>query len=155
MTQISKIPLRKEIEKRMFEVFLDTVTMVQNRTHVQNLLEDWLSPTEKVMLAKRLSIALLLTKQYNQRSIAKILHVGLETISKVSRALKSGTGGYGMVAAEFIKQERSDTLWEKIDDALAELIPPPPGLEPMEERTMGRKTTQEKIILMRVSLITL
>lgn len=124
MTQISRIPLRKEIEKRLMEVFLDTMAMVQTANQAQKLFDDWLSPTEKVMLAKRLSIALLLEKQYDQRSIAKLLNVGLETVSKVNRQLRSGVGGYEMIVSAFLKQEKSEAFWEKIDDVLADLFPP-------------------------------
>lgn len=124
MTQVSKIPLRKEIEKRMLEIFLDSMVLIQTKQQAEKLLKDWLSPTEEVMLAKRLSIALLLEKQYDQRSISKLLHVGLETVSKVSRSLRSGKGGYTLVVDKFIQQEKSDVFWEKIDDVLAELLPP-------------------------------
>jgi uncharacterized protein YerC len=124
MTQVSKIPLRKEIEKRMYDVFLDSIAMVHTRSQVQKLLMDWLSPTEKVMLAKRLSIALLLTKQYNQRQIAKLLHVGLETVNKVNKVLTHGDGGYMMVLSVFLKQEKQEAFWEKIDDARADIFPP-------------------------------
>lgn len=124
MTQVSKIPLRKEIEKRMLEIFLDSMVLIQTKQQAEKLLKDWLSPTEEVMLAKRLSIALLLEKQYDQRSISKLLHVGLETVSKVSRSLRSGKGGYTLVVDKFIQQEKSDVFWEKIDDVLADLLPP-------------------------------
>lgn len=124
MTQISRIPIRKEIEKRMFEVFLESIAMVRTPDQVEKLVTDLLSPTEKVMLAKRLSIALLLYKQYDQRLISKLLRVGLETVSKVSRALKTGTGGYGMVTASILKQEKYQNFLQKIDDLLADLFPP-------------------------------
>lgn len=124
MTQISRIPLSKEIEKRMMEVFLDTVVMVSTKKQVEKLLNDWLSPTEKIMLAKRLSIALLLEKQYDQRSIAKLLKVGLETVSKISRQLHNGTGGYEMIVSAFLKEEKSEAFWNKVDDTLADLFPP-------------------------------
>ena len=124
MTQISKYPLHKEIEERMLEIFFDSVVMVQTRSQVQKLLDDWISPTEKIMLAKRLSIAMLLTKGYEQRSIAKALRVGLETVSKVSRALQKGTGGYDMVISVFLKQEKQAAFWEKIDDALTDMLKP-------------------------------
>lgn len=124
MSQVSRLPVRKEIESRMFDIFLDSVAMVRTRNQVQKLLEDWLSPTEKIMLAKRLSIALLLMKQYDQRSIATLLKVGLETVSKVSRALRFGSGGYGMIVEVFMKQEKQDTFWEKVDSTLADLFPP-------------------------------
>lgn len=124
MTQVSKIPLRKEIEKRMFDIFLDSIATVRTKRQAENFLSDWLSPTERIMLAKRLSVALLLTKQYDQRSIAKLLRVGLETVNKVNKVLNHGSGGYGMIVGTFLREEKSNVFWEKIDDALANLFPP-------------------------------
>ncbi|MBI2404979.1 hypothetical protein HYV22_02265 [Candidatus Gottesmanbacteria bacterium] len=124
MTQVSRYPLRKEIEHRMGEVFLDSIGMVTSRKQVENFIEDLLSPTEKVMLAKRLSIALLLLKQYDHRTISKILRVGLETINKVNRSLQKGKGGYQMVLGAVIRQEKYHEFLQKIDDFLADLLPP-------------------------------
>lgn len=124
MTQVSKYPLRKKIETRMFEVFLDSIGMVKTRGQVEKLIDDLLSPTERTMLAKRLSIALLLFKSYDQRAIAKILKVSLGTVNKVSLALQKGTGGYSMVLSAIAKQEKFHAFLEKIDDTLADLFPP-------------------------------
>jgi len=124
MTQVSKYPLRKEIETRMYEVFLDSIGMVKNRSQVSHLVDDLLSPTEKTMLAKRLSIALLLQKNYNQRAISKILHVSLTTVNKISRYVHSGSGGYRMVIDPLLKQEKYEEFLQKIDDVLAEIFPP-------------------------------
>jgi len=124
MAQISKYRLRKEIEERMYEIFLDSVGMVQNRKHVSKLIDDLLSPTEKIMLAKRLSIALLLMKQYQYRSIAQLLHVSYGTVNRVGRMLESGNGGYLMVLSVLLKQEKYIAFINKIDDALAEIFIP-------------------------------
>lgn len=124
MTQVSKIPIRKEIEKRMYDVFLDSISMVRAKHDVEKLIDDLLSPTEKTMLAKRLSIALLLLKQYDQRLISKLLRVGLGTVSKVNRNLQNGRGGYFMVTSAIIKQEKYESFISKIDDLIADLFPP-------------------------------
>ncbi len=124
MTQVSKYPLRKEIQERMFEVFLDSIAMVKTRGQVEKLVTDLLSSTERTMLAKRLSIALLLFKSYDQRAISKILKVSLGTVSRVSFALQKGTGGYVMVLSAIAKQEKFHAFLEKLDDTLANLFPP-------------------------------
>lgn len=122
MTQVSKYPLRKEIEKRMLEVFLDSFVMVKTGGQVEKLVSDLLSPTEQTMLAKRLSIALLLYKKFDQRSVSKILKVSLSTVNKVSLALQRGSGGYTMVISSIVKQEKFHAFLEKLDDSLAELV---------------------------------
>ncbi|OGG14920.1 hypothetical protein A2875_03085 [Candidatus Gottesmanbacteria bacterium RIFCSPHIGHO2_01_FULL_46_14] len=122
MTQISKYPLRKEIENRMLEVFLDSIGMVKTREHVQKLIDDLFSPTERVMLAKRLSIALLLLKKYDQRTVARILNVSLGTVNKVSLALQKGNGGYELVVNSIVRQEKFHAFLEKIDETLVDIV---------------------------------
>lgn len=122
MTQVSKYPLRKEIEKRMFEVFLDSIAMVKTRDKVEKLVTDLLSPTEKTMLAKRLSIALLLYKKYDQRSIVRVLKVSLSTVSRISRSLQQGSGGYAMVISSMLQKEEFQGFLDKLDDALADMF---------------------------------
>jgi len=124
MSQVSKYPLKKEIEERMYEVFLDSIGMVHNRTQVSRLVNDLLSQTEKTMLAKRLSIALLLAKHYQHRSISQILHVSLGTVNRVGRMLDTGNGGYNMVISTLLKEEKYVGFLNKIDDVLAEIFTP-------------------------------
>lgn len=124
MTQVSKRLLRKDIEDRVYDVLLESIASVKSKGAVDKLLDDLLSPTEKIMLAKRTAIALLLAKKYNQRTIAALLRVGLETVSKVSRVMQKGSGGYGFVVSSIIRNEKMSIFLEKIDDALAELFKP-------------------------------
>ena len=124
MTQVSKRVLKKDIEDRVYDVLLESVASATSKGSVASLLEDLLSPTEKLMLAKRLSIALLLTKGYNQRAVTNILNVGLETVSRVSRSMQKGSGGYAQVAKAIIQNEKLKSFLQKIDDTLADILPP-------------------------------
>ena len=124
MTQISKYPLSKEIEERVYEVLMESIAAANSKTTVHNLLNDLLSPTERLMIAKRLSIALLLLKKYDQRLISRWLKVSLTTVSKVSLALQSGRGGYQSVIGSILRKEELKEFLNKIDDAIAEMFPP-------------------------------
>lgn len=124
MTQVSKIPLRKEIEKRIFEIFLTSLSRVRQKEEVKDFIDDLLSPIEQLMLAKRLSIAFLLKKGYDQRSICRILKVSLSTINRVSLHLRLGGKGYGKVIKEIIKEEKSDDFWQKLDNFISDIVPP-------------------------------
>lgn len=124
MAQVSKIPLRKEIEKRVFDLFLEAVGEVKEKSEVSVFLNDLLSPTEQLMLAKRLSIALLLHKGYDQRTICQILKVSLGTVNKVSLLLKLEGEGYRRMIKKVITREKTEEFWQKIDDFLTELAPP-------------------------------
>ena len=124
MTQVSKHPLRKEIQERVYEEFTESLAMVKSKGQVDRLVDDLLSPTEKTMLAKRLSIALLLMKKYDQRAVSRVLKVSLGTVSKVSSAMQKGNGGYAMVVGSILKGESLRAFLQKLDDALADLMPP-------------------------------
>jgi len=94
MTQVSRIPLRKEVEQRVYEVLMESIAAARSRNTVVRLLDDLLSPTERLMIAKRLSIAFLLLRKYDQRTVSRWLKVSLSTVSKVSLTLQKGRGGY-------------------------------------------------------------
>lgn len=123
MVQVSKIPLRREIEKRVFDLFLEAVGEVKEKSEVSVFLNDLLSPTERLMLAKRLSIALLLHKGYDQRTICQILKVSLGTVNKVSLLLKLEGEGYRRMINKIIARGKMEEFWQKIDDFLTELVP--------------------------------
>ncbi len=124
MTQVSRIPLRKEVEMRVYEVLMESIAAAKSRDTVSRLLGDLLSPTERLMIAKRLSIALLLLKHYDQRTISRWLKVSLGTVSKVSVMLQSGKGGYLAVVGSLLRKEELKAFIQKIDDALADMFPP-------------------------------
>lgn len=124
MTQVSKLPLRKEIEERVFEIFLTSLAKVQQKEDVESFIQDLLSPIEQMMLAKRLSIAYLLSKKYDQRSISRLLKVSLSTVNRVSLRLQLRGAGYKKVFEEISKEEKTNEFWQKLDDFINEIVPP-------------------------------
>jgi len=125
MSQVSKIPLKIEVEHRVYEVLMESIAAATSHNTVSRLINDLLSPTERLMISKRLSIALLLMKNYDQRTIAKWLNVSLGTVSKISLVLQKGSGGYQSVIEVILKKEKFAALLEKIDDALVNAFGPP------------------------------
>lgn len=134
MAQVSKYPLSKETEERIFEVFWQTIADLKSKEIVQKFLEDLLSPTEKTMLAKRLAIAILLTKGHDYRSISKTLKVSTATIMIVNTWLKHGGEGYKMVIKKLLKQEKSDEFWDNLEETVSKILPPRYGTNWSEKR---------------------
>src|SRR3989344_4824995 len=77
MSQVSKRVLSKKIQESLFQNFWEIFAQIKKPKEVAIFLEDFLSPTEKVMLAKRLAIAILFSKGYNHRSISSLLKVSI------------------------------------------------------------------------------
>ncbi len=114
MMQISKKYLPKNLENKLFELFFDSLAHLSNRSDIEKFLFSLISPFEKKMLAKRLGIAILLTKGYRQDEIRNILEVSSETVSRVSMSLNYRGEGYSMVIKKALDKERFNEIFGTI-----------------------------------------
>lgn len=121
MAQVSKYPIHKDVEKRMFEIFKSTISRLKDNEDIEDFLEDFLSPVEKIMLSKRLAIAVLLAKGHNYPMIAEILRVTPSTIASVSLRLKYSGKGYKKAVEKILVMENQDNFWQKVEDVLAKI----------------------------------
>lgn len=113
MTQVSKYPLSKDVYERVFDVFLKTIVGLRTKKEVTKFLEEFLSPTEQIMLAKRLSIALLLEKNYDYRQIARILRVSTATVASVVLAYRYGDEFKGIIR-RILQDEKMEEFWTNV-----------------------------------------
>lgn len=143
MAQVSKYPIHKDIEKRMSQIFKNVISNLRNSEDIEDFLNDFLSPVEKIMLAKRLSIAVLLAKGYGYSLIAKILRVTPSTIATVSTSLKYSGKGYKKMVEKILRDEKTDAFWEKIEDALSH-IPNSKGSDMVYQRREYEKEKRKR-----------
>lgn len=127
MTMVSKYPLNKDIEARVYELFFNTLADLRTAGDISGFLEEFLTPTEKVMLAKRLSIAVLLAKEYDFRSVCKILKVGFNTVSNVNLWMKHHKGVLNKVIVKILNDEKNQEFWDKVEYFLGKIIVPMKG----------------------------
>lgn len=99
----------------MFELFWKAFQDLDKGEEIQSFLSDLLTKTERVMLAKRLSIALLLTKGYDYGSIKDILKVSSSTIGSIASWLDRSGEGYKLLLEKWLKEEKLKKFWEDID----------------------------------------
>lgn len=118
MSQVSKRQLNKDIEVRVLNTLWDALSYVHTASQSQRFLEDLLTPTEKVMLSKRLTIAVLLIKGYPYESICSVLKVSSATIGSVANWLKISGAGYRYVIDQILKEEK----WTKTIDLIDEFL---------------------------------
>ena len=84
MTKVSRIPLRPDVWERIFDLFIGTLADLKDRKKLKAFVDDFFSPTEKIMFAKRLAAVVLLAKNHNYQSIRQILRISPPTIAKIS-----------------------------------------------------------------------
>lgn len=124
MTKVSKRFLNKDLENRIFDLFVQTVVELRDSEDVKNFIEDLLSPTERIMLVKRLAIALLLAKGYTYDEIDNTLKVSRQTIMHVSLKLRHGKSGYEKVVAKLVREQKREALVDNIEEILLRLSLP-------------------------------
>lgn len=124
MAQVSKYPLSKAVETECFDFLYSTIQSLHDRGEIKEFLDDFLSPVEQIMLAKRLAIALLLGRGYNYETIRKVLRVTPPTIAMVNISLKYKGKGYRKVVDKVFRDEKIADFWQKVDDVIGDLIPP-------------------------------
>lgn len=118
MAQVSKYPISKDVADRIFEVFLKSLVQLKNTRETQALTEDLFTPTERIMLAKRLAIAHLLLHGYEYREIHKLLRVSPTTIRMVRLALDYGKNGYKHILDKIEKEEKLEDFFDSIAEGL-------------------------------------
>lgn len=121
MAQVSKYPIHKNVEKQMFEIFKKAISNLNRAEDIEEFLNDFLSPVEKIMLAKRLSIAVLLAKGHTYPRISEILRVTPATIAGVSLNLKYAGRGYKKMVEKILQNEKIDSFWKKIEGVLSSI----------------------------------
>lgn len=102
MTQLSKYKLKPEVDKRINDILSSVFLGLKTKNELNNFLDDFLSPIEKTVLAKRLAIAVLIAKGNDYRSIGEILKVTPNTISKMSLHMKYGNGSIKKVTDKIL-----------------------------------------------------
>ncbi len=83
------------------------ISNIKSPEECRNLLEDLCTIKEIKDMAQRLDTAILLDKGYNYQKIASEVGVSTATISRVSRCLSYGSGGYAK-AIEGLESEDSE-----------------------------------------------
>lgn len=127
MTRVSKRYLQKNIEKRMFQIFWQSFIDLKSEKDTIEFCQDLLSEAEKVMLAKRLAIVVLLEKGWKYEDISRILKVSTSTINAVRVKLSYLGQGYRKAVNNILKREEISSFFANLSNSLATIAYPIKG----------------------------
>lgn len=139
MPQISKRRVNEKILKRIGDLLLGSVLRLKERHQAAGFLNTLLTSTERTMLAKRLSIAVLLAKGYDYNSIKDILKVSQGTVWSVRKTLSESEEGYQKVIQDILREDKIKKLFLNIEE-LFDFLPPKGG----DWKTWGKKKWERK-----------
>jgi len=122
MPHISRKRVKKNIFKRMTNEFINTISGLKTRDDISGFLRELLTPTERVMLAKRLAIIMMLKRGYSFRAIEKALKVSPSTSSRFWKMTK--TQPFDVIMKGIKTKEEKKKFWEEIERLLRMGLPP-------------------------------
>ena len=120
--QISKKGVNKQVAKKIFASLYQVLADLHRPDQVANFLNDILSDTEKTVLAKRLGIALYLSKNKSYDAIRKDLKVSSATIASVQKWLEQSGEGLSLAIKTVEADEWAGDLAQKISSSFKKVF---------------------------------
>ncbi len=123
MPHVSSKKLNKDYLGKLYEEFSDVLEKSAKKNNTQFFLAEFLTQTEKVMLAKRFAVIYLISKDLPASYISDALGMSPTTISRMS--LKYEIGKYTHLLKIIKKEEKS--IWDILEKILRAGLPPRAG----------------------------
>ncbi len=114
MTMVSLLPVRKDVWDKIFGLFVDTLTSQKDKYKLSNFIDDFFSPTEKIVFAKRLAACVLIAKGHDYNNVHRILHLSSPTIAKISLKIRYGGEGLKPVIKDILNNQTNQIIWKEI-----------------------------------------
>lgn len=120
MSQVSKYLIEKNTINEIFNIFLQAIADLRNKKEVSNFFDEFLTPTEKTMLAKRLAIGVFLSKGFNYRLISKLLKVSTSTVSIYNLSYKY-KNNYKNVVNKILRRKAVELFFLNMSEFIAKV----------------------------------
>lgn len=113
MTRISQFKVDDDVLEKIFSLFFEVISKDKNEEEFQNIIHDLLSPSERIMIAKRVAIFYMLIKKLDYYNIAKSLKVSPSTIAKFN-LVKENSRGIVSALKGTVRNEKIINFFEEL-----------------------------------------
>lgn len=111
MTRVSRHKVKSNIEVKIKDLLFELIAKLKKRNEVELFFDEFFTPTEKIMFAKRLAIAFMLVKGYGYEVIENTLRVSSATIEKVNYWIKHEGHEFKKMVDMLIQKEQREETW--------------------------------------------
>ena len=118
MTQISRNPVHKDVYYSIRDDLVWVFSELHSQEDTKVFFYEFFTKTERIMLAKRLAVAMMLHRGFIYRDIRDILHVSTSTITGIATRLDQGGIGLKKIFDKLAREERMEVFWTKVNRAL-------------------------------------
>lgn len=118
MPRVSRIPVNKSIKEELEEYFVSLISSLNNSNEIKQFFQDFLTKEEKLMLAKRLMLHLMLENGYKPFQVQQVLSISRETVRTHSNVWARGGSVYKKIIKKIAKKETAKRFWERVEKIL-------------------------------------
>ena len=112
--------MKDYVYEKMFGLFFEVITNSKNKEGFNQLMKELLSPTERIMVAKRVVLVYLLLQEIDYQVICRVLKVSSSTISKFKLLTDNKSGMIDILK----KTMRNDKIRLFVFELMSDLFPP-------------------------------
>lgn len=123
MVRLSRFKLSNQQLEKLFSLFFEVVGKNKNKKEFQNIITDILSPTERVMIAKRIAIMYLLMKGIDNRTICYVLKVSSATVAKFAILAEKSVGVIPLFKKMLVNEKIVEFFQEVFNSFFAPGVP--------------------------------
>lgn len=122
MAHISRKSLKRKTLDRISQELIEIIAHTRSRKETKALLEEFLTPTERIMLGKRLAVIYMIIKGYPFSLIETTLKVSPSTVALAWKASKRGA--FPLMSRKIASEKTKKEFWESLESILRAGMPP-------------------------------
>jgi uncharacterized protein YerC len=146
MPRTSSIKLDKNIEKEILKQLWLSISKINSPITASEFVSDILTPTEQLMISKRLACAILLIRDKTPTDIKNSIHITYSTIGTVGAWVKNAKPKTQLILKQFSKEKGWEKILDKIE-SLLDKLPPRYGSDWKEAGKRKFKRAQKRSVL--------
>ena len=123
MPHISSKKLDEKLLEKLFRKLIVVFEQAQNKRYMTEVTKELFTETEKIMLAKRMAIAILFSKGYDHRTISSMLKVSTTTVNSIARYLNAKTPGYQLLIKKYSQKQSTKEFIQELERYFYRLQP--------------------------------
>lgn len=145
MSRVSKRWLDPKVEEKIHRLLVECIVESSDQKAAGNFIDILLTRTEKLMIGKRIAIALMLVKGRAPLEIDEKLKVALPTIYTVKTWLEEKGAEYQNLLKKIAARDEAQTRIheERLMEAEGGIFPPRPGINWGEHKRQQWKEAKE------------
>lgn len=110
MTHLSRYKLSSRAEKELLQNLKSVFAQIHKLDEMEIFFDALLTPVERIMLAKRLGVVVLVSEGYTDSDIARTLHLTRITVAKMRYFYEARDEGFKVALKRLEEQEQLEGL---------------------------------------------